>query len=59
MRAAARNDLRRKNLDSSDEWMVLQERIELSTSPLPSMCQRGVERRGDNRPSRKALDYQY
>jgi hypothetical protein len=32
---AAQSDLRRKTVDNSDELMVLQERIELSTSPLP------------------------
>ena len=34
-REAAQSDLRRKTVDNSNELMVLQERIELSTSPLP------------------------
>ena len=36
--AAARRDLRKKTGDNSIELMVLQERIELSTSPLPREC---------------------
>jgi hypothetical protein len=38
---AAGRGLRKKTGDNSDELMVLQERIELSTSPLPRMCSEG------------------
>jgi hypothetical protein len=33
IRGAERSDLRKKTVNNSDELMVLQERIELSTSP--------------------------
>jgi hypothetical protein len=34
-RLAARTRFKEKNVDNSNDLMVLQERIELSTSPLP------------------------
>jgi hypothetical protein len=49
LRGAERSDLRKKTVNNSDELMVLQERIELSTSPYQGDKPRRIARLGPPR----------